>query len=315
MFGESHVSEFSFPKYLCHYTSFSGLSGILSSKSIWLTPLSQMNDYSEYTKGHHSIYRAILPSSVEENKFGTTAYIKEVIYQAIKENASYPIHDYFNTYISCWSECDFSETSNSLDRLSMWRGYTADGNGVAIVFDTSRIAISPIDTSDIRLLKVSYESEDNLKERTISCISSFFKKIERCGLQYSLSNDIASNIVKFICETIALTHKVPEFEEEREWRLVTTRDIVDKLFENNDPAIEGILQPDARPILKLSLDGTSTLIPRSVSLEDILSHVMIGPCAWADMHHKKLAVRQFLRKNGFSNTKVIESGIPYRGRR
>lgn len=310
-----NTSAKKFPDYICHYTSFAGLKGIIESNSIWLTPLSFMNDYSEFMKGHHSIHSQIIPKYIgaidpSENKDFVTA-----LRRAADDFASQAFNEYFNTYISCWSQCEILGDSNSVDALAMWRGYAADGNGVAIVIDVDATGISPKDESDIRLLKVQYEGDEALEKRTFRCLNIFFQLIKSEIILSKTSISELFDCIKSIYQTIALTHKVVEFQEEREWRLIMTSDTAN-ILSGAEKVFKGLLQDrDARPIVKLNLDGQKSIIPKPVFLKDIVSHIMIGPCSWEIMHSRKLAIEHFLRENGFLKTKVLTSKIPYRGRR
>ena len=57
----------------------------------------------------------------------------------------------FNTYVFCMSEHGNDDNDG---RLSMWRGYGANGNGVAIVIDTAQLDL--IDRSPLIVGSVSY---------------------------------------------------------------------------------------------------------------------------------------------------------------
>lgn len=265
--------------------------------------------------GHHLIYRKVLPSLLEGTDRKHYNYKQSIIDKLIFDNGNNQIDEYLNTYISCWSQCEIDEAVNSLDKLSMWRGYAADGNGAAMVFNLEATGINPTEGSEVRLLKVRYESEDDLKKHVIYSINSFFEDISQSGGENSFAESNVIECVKFICDTLALTHKVPAFNEEREWRLVLTPDLLDSILSRPTNVVKGILQHDARSVIELSLDGRSELIPKPVFLRDILSHVMIGPCSWDLKHSRKMAISQFLRENDLSNTRILESKIPYRSRR
>src|SRR6185312_16567078 len=60
-----------------------------------------------------------------------------------------------DTYVFCLSNHDKEDDDG---RLSMWRGYGANGNGAAIVIDMAKINVT--ETSPLIIAKVSYDTSD-----------------------------------------------------------------------------------------------------------------------------------------------------------
>src|SRR5579864_8935512 len=144
---------------LAHYTSIQAFEKILSSCEIWFSNPLFMNDLEEVRFGILQGISLVLNS--------------EKINEACKSKESYErfrhcftsysdtfINEHtLDVYVFCLSAHDIN---NDDGLLSMWRGYGANGNGVAIVFDTEKLA--PIENSPLVLAEVRYAStEDRIK--------------------------------------------------------------------------------------------------------------------------------------------------------
>ena len=64
-----------------------------------------------------------------------------------------------DTYVFCLSEHD-AEDNDGL--LSMWRGYAANGNGAAIVFDTAHL--TPREDTPLIIARVVYASTEDRRK-------------------------------------------------------------------------------------------------------------------------------------------------------
>ena len=90
---------------------------------------------------------AALVSSIQgQENFGLLSNAYQTTFQEFDANYA------LDTYVFCLSEYDYDRKPDGL--LSMWRGYGANGQGAAIVFDTSYISIVP--GSPLIIGKVQY---------------------------------------------------------------------------------------------------------------------------------------------------------------
>ncbi len=193
-------------------------------------------------------------------------------------------------------------------KLSMWRGYGANGHGAALVFNTSFLTILP--DSPLFFGKVKYGTAPERAQR----IEYLFK---RC-IDLATLMAITDQNLEFIGQTmfqVALYHsllsKHPGFAEEEEWRIIYFPDrdtkglMKDRLgYFRRDNTIE----PKLRfPIKPLELEPRQTW-----TFDSILDRIVLGPT-----HASALAIRSAKRmlerldKPSFA-PKIWVSEIPYR---
>ena len=104
------------PSTVYHYTSITGLRGILSSGQLWATNVKYLNDSSEYAYADRlvgEVFDDLKPSELMRK-----------ILTIVTDN---PQSRGFDVYTSCFCE--------SGDLLSQWRAYAGHGTGYAIEFD------------------------------------------------------------------------------------------------------------------------------------------------------------------------------------
>lgn len=171
------------PAVLFHYTTPSGLLGVLETKTLWATHARFLNDAKELDYGL-SLIRDILGS-----------YPPADLVSAVSDHlrASRPAY-----FLACFCAVD--------DLLSQWRAYSRTATGYTLGFDARYL---PAD----HLVEVLYEPaaqeaavrsaiDDHLKQ-----VGEYPEDYRRFSLQAALLR-------------LAIQFKHPTFREEREWRLV-----------------------------------------------------------------------------------------------
>lgn len=263
------------PEYLYHYTSISGLSGIVESRSLWATDISYLNDTQEF--------RYAISLLVEELSKRDLRCKKPIIIDLYKNVLNLPWS------ISIPSICVFS-LSEQADLLSQWRGYCPSGTGYSVGFK-SDLLIPLLGEQGLLLAPCIYERSDQ-KE----LIDSLLTKTEE--LSNSGETDIKKTLESFrvAFNQIAALIKHPKFVEEIEWRIVT-KDVV------------GINRLETRvgkslliPYLNIKIDPPS---PHSFPINKII----VGPSPEQELAMNSLP--NLFAKNGFGS-QITPSEIPYR---
>lgn len=191
------------PKYLYHYSSLSGLLGILNSRSIWASVVSSLNDKNEIVHANDVLEHAL------ENKFFS---------MGIKDNHWFhTIALQIRSIQATVGQCVASLCEEN-DQLSLWRPYAGDGMGASIGFTTdslSKIALN----QGFELKKVIY----NQHSQYAICkayLDDLFEQHNIDGKIESLPKGIMDDMREFVnSKGIFLKH--PSFEDEREWRLIS----------------------------------------------------------------------------------------------
>ena len=199
-----------FPNNLYHYTSATGLIGILSSKSFWLTDLRYMNDMSELQYAQQVIEQCI--SDQTENSLLNDIQ-KEFLGRISRSYSP------FESGASVYS-ASFCENGNL---LSQWRGYRGQGGGYALGFDFFH-AIRLLNKQCV-LRKVVYKSDEQ-KKLVNHAVSNFVDAVGSVTQNAKLDK-VSSTFLRAACQAfsevageIMFCLKHPDFHEEREWRLV-----------------------------------------------------------------------------------------------
>src|SRR5437763_1032921 len=140
---------------LAHYTSIGTLERIAQTGEIWFSNPLYMNDVDELRYGMNLGIHAVRSHAGLREACPPAHYNKlldafDELYSAFDNESA------FDVYVFSCSEHDDEIGDDGL--LSMWRGYGGDGNGVAIVFDLSRLPLP--DDSPLLLRQVRYLSHE-----------------------------------------------------------------------------------------------------------------------------------------------------------
>lgn len=297
---------------LVHYTSFAGLKGILDTEELWFSSASTTNDFQEISRGKSMLER--MSAAEGQPLFDIIKSIRDLnpdVWDALNDNYKCRhFGDLFHTYISCWSECDFAKWTH--DNLTMWRGYAADGNGVAIVIDALKLVSGATMPSEVVMCPVFYESEVEFALRAQAAFKLFREGMLTHRDQIPNNIALTANAFGEICFYLAVTHKHWGFAPEREWRFAWSK--------HRDPSDEG-LRRHLRPALAngdlvekfcLPIRSDPAISQAEISIRDLLQSVMVGPCP--DIVLKRDAVVSLLKSKGLLNAEqlVAFTEIPYR---
>lgn len=276
-----------------HYTSQTGLMGIISSEKIWATNIKFLNDEQEC---QHAIglIKEIVPTSKITSVHPDHAVYKQ--YVSALENDLDLIDDYLTQHVFTFS---FSQET---DLLSQWRGYCSEDNGFCLVFNIEEIfkqikfefdKKEKYELDNVYLIACIYKKED--KEKRIKNVlnkywSRYLSASDETGKK-SIIEDLLLEIRLF-----ASYFKHPSFSEEKEKRIIV------------------ILNYAADSDLKFR-EGRFSLIPY-IELpisKGSINRICIGPTLNKEL--SKRALETFLEKiygSPYKHPEVIYSGTPYR---
>lgn len=224
------------PDVLYHYTSMQGLLGILEYGQIWASDAALLNDSLEGVWSHQVASRSAQDHLADVPEFcefvlpqlGDAASAQPDIWapegQALPDGRQWAaLHRSLRgSLIACFS--------NEGDQLGQWRGYAADGTGVAIGFDLSEASAWSIGGERLHfgapnLLKIEYDHEVQM-----GVFSEYFKNIRelyenhkfrlnenKAAMPYFIAR-LYHDIIQFIEQT-SWEFKSPAYRDEHEWRL------------------------------------------------------------------------------------------------
>jgi len=299
-------NAFDFKKpLLAHYTTVQTLEKILTSNELWFSNPLFMNDLEEVRFGILQ-GNALAMESQEILKACNSAERGQYFRHYFNHYFSrFDMEHLIDTYVFCMSE---HEPSDNDGLLSMWRGYGANGNGAAIVFDTAQI--NALESSPMIIANVAYATTDDRLAWLKKTVSRFAEILERSDIPNDKLHLAAYSLFERI-KLFALFSKHQGFKEEREWRVVymPDRDADKKLASmfNYAIGVRGV-----QPKLRFKILPVEGVTAADLSLTKITDRIILGPSV-----SSPLAVRavhrmfDLLRHPGLK-PKLRASTIPFR---
>ena len=301
---------------LFHYTTASGLLGILNKKEIWSTAFYCVNDESELSTAKDVLtkyfrsktYELIQNADPRVDVFSNSGVdIRHYADEFENRIISYALHS-LNVYITC-----FCKSSNREDflhgLLSQWRGYGLDG-GYAVQFSRSKLLDQvkqfPEAEEFYDFNDVYYSTENPLKEEVIKHADDFVNAYLNFldNLQNSDSNidPISGPIVKLLGGPLEklldfrIYTKSGHFSEEKECRMSN---------------IQHLDKGAGLPVDYFNRGGSIVpyiKTPQKFKLLDCIDWIIVGPSP--RISDRFNSVNQMVRKKGLK-IKVRPSGIPF----
>jgi len=319
---------------LIHYTSASGLAGILSSQSLWATHSSFLNDSQEISLFFERRLGQLLETAVREElasspdlqilpQFARTPReAEETIVKYAREMADAirtTTMKFNEPYIA--SFCT-AKTQRALDDglLSQWRAYGKDG-GYAIVFDAMGLqSLLEVEARDYWYQHVQwgdvhyYQDELQIETRAeeIEEAEQGLKNAIRGFIKHPSSEELEPTFE--IVATLSCLYKHWGFHEEREVRIVAVPP-------NRELVTQGELTSEKRPrktpktfvragcpVPYIELFGRA--LPGEPARKLPITRILVGPHVQKDS--RKRAVEVMLEASDI-NAEVVVSKIPYTG--
>jgi hypothetical protein len=290
---------------LAHYTSIGALEKILASNEIWFSNPLFMNDMEEVRFGVIQGNELVMNSESISQACGAperTQLFKHAFTHYFNEFANNHV---VNTYVFCLSEHD---RNNNDGLLSMWRGYGANGNGVAIVFDTAEMNVIP--ASPLIIANVVYAATDARMAWLQKLLETFGGILSKATIPDDKLHLAAYSLFERI-KLFALFTKHHGFKEESEWRVVYMpwRDSK-KLLE---PMFHYSIGPrGVEPRLKFKVLPIDGLTAADMSLTKIIERIILGPTISSPMAHASIMRMLDVLKHPNLKPKVRASTIPFR---
>ncbi|WP_188348418.1 DUF2971 domain-containing protein [Agrobacterium tumefaciens] len=263
------------PAYLTHYTTVSGLIGILQHDSLWASNVSFLNDRRELMHGLDAT-RQVLEDYSKEHPDLSLSFAKEVIADLAKSKLP-------DIYAACFCRKD--------DLLSQWRGYGGKEQGVSITFRGPQLE-ELFKKRHGTMMEVIYDKErtaaraKNALNKALDNFDDILGPTAKKDKKAKLASAISRLVPRF---------KDDGFAEENEWRFVIqrTNDLRDVQFRERDGVIV--------PYLVVSADVGDNLP---------IQHITVGPGKKQDVTIRSIEI--LLKAKGYSDVSVRPSSVPYR---
>jgi hypothetical protein len=267
---------------LYHYTSLSGLLGIVDTQLLRASDIRYMNDSVEL---RHTL--DLLSSHIRGRiRDGTDQ--PELLTQLL---------DWLSSRVTGGPMLFGASFRANGNLLSQWRGYSVHGKGVSLGFAPRDIR-QCADRQGFQVARCIYDAtvQQSLIERIVDAVETM---ASTPGVD---ARETLFEVIEGRLLSIAAVLKHPSFEEEQEWRIVSP--VIQRLEEHPIHFREGasMLVPYFAFSLRMEADSTMRL-----------EHVYLGPTSNIDQSLNSL--RLYLQRRGVGPRQGISyCQIPYRQR-
>lgn len=292
------------PNVLYHYTTVSGLLGIIQELVLWATDAEFLNDAQELQFGREELRAGLLTAADALYPGAGGAISAEASRATVMRSAAdhldigggpYAGKQHHAAYVACFCE--------SGDLLSQWRGYGSPG-GIALGFKTAylpalhRQEVWEIERRDdppeperhrlevARLVKVRYGA---------AAIAPLVKRVVADVAPHPTGHPGVTGFFKAKSVVIPAlaTIKHDSFVEEKEWRLIAMGSVGEGVVHFRS----GALGPT--PYVRLSFPAAA------------LAEIVVGP--GRDPHLRKQGIERLLAERRIEGVPVRLSAVPFRG--
>jgi hypothetical protein len=277
---------------LYHYTSFTGLLGIVESRALWAGDIRYMNDSAELK------HTADLIRTEITHRIGSGNKNPDLLNQ---------FFDWVTHRITNGHMLFASSFRSNGNLLSQWRGYSRHGKGVSLGFDPDYI-LKCAQQQSFQIGKCIYccKMQAHLISQVIDAVEALAEEHYPDGHDQVKEGDHSYHSIFQMLESdllrIAAILKHPSFAEEEEWRIIS-------------PVITDYVEASV-----LFREGTSMLVPyiefKFIAQDNApiaLDHLFLGPTPNITISMNSLAM--FLSKSSIRPDKGISyCQIPFRAR-
>ena len=292
---------------LAHYTSISTLNAIVQNDEVWLSNPMFMNDVEELRFGMLEGARALQLSDAIRQACTDDERHKTLLSAFNHFYGKFAEEHAFDTYIVCLSK---HHPEDNDGRLSMWRGYGSNGNGAAIVFDTSKLNYN--EASPLILAPVQYASTAQRHEWISKTLDGFAGLVRASDIPTEKLYLAAHALLERI-KFFALFTKHDGFKEEEEWRVAYMPDR-DREGRLRDMFHYAIGPHGVEPKLRFKMGPIEGITTNDFSLSKFIDRILLGPSLSNGL--AITAVRRMLEQNGKLELcdRIRVSSTPYRAR-
>jgi hypothetical protein len=207
-----HGVQAEIPELLFHYTTASGMRGILDSARLWATNYRFLNDASEVAYGAN-LFESLLQERLAKVQ---NDVVSEFLTRTLRTVNSFD--GMFDCYIACFCERD--------DLLNQWRTYAGAGGGYALGLITMEIGrrwgqLERAQNFVLRRVIYDVDQQRNLLSEVIDKTMEVLA-VGTQGASVADANSVIARCCQFVDAEVAaylLSFKHPAFAIEKEWRL------------------------------------------------------------------------------------------------
>jgi hypothetical protein len=266
---------------LYHYTSASGLIGMIQNGKIWATDHRHLNDRKEHRLGLTLLQKELNSRKLDEKD-------RKLFDAIISETQK-------GYFVVSFSEC--------ADLLSQWRAYCPGGNGYALGFSQSNMLFKSARQHNFNLIRCIYDARK--QQQLCKHVIDGFIEIKphlrinppNIDVESTAGAWFTSYQWEFALISVVSSLKHEGFEEEREWRLVS---------QYPDESLYGVSFRAGRfgvtPYFELPIYEKNS--------DSKINEIIIGPTS--NRSASRAALEMFVTKNKLEVEKIRLSRTPLR---
>lgn len=301
-------SENSFPAVrplLAHYTSIAVFEQMMANDEVWFSNPLYMNDLEELRFGMIEGARAFRESTTLREAIHSQDVHARLVFFFDHLFNEFDTKHAFQTYIMCLSLHSPEDTDG---RLSMWRGYGAGGNGVAIVFNTAEFEAN--EASPLIVGPVKYGTSTERLAWINEKVNALAEILEGQDLDDETLFQAAYHWIERL-KLFSLFTKHNGFCEENEWRVVymNERDPNGALSQMHSYAITA---RGAEPKLKLKVRPLEGVFNENLEFDKIVDRIILGPTTSTVLAANTVKRILVQKGKGALAQKIVPSTIPFR---
>jgi hypothetical protein len=293
----SHLGDRVLQEILCHYTSQTGLKGMLNKKAIWASKIHYLNDSKEFALAL-DLARCELTERIKASTSPVDRSRLELLRDTI--DTTYTIKG-VNTCVCCFSELE--------DDLSQWRGYGGGSAGFSVGFtrewftrvkDTLGLSLSPCIYDPEKQQRLVQDEIDKFFATNAGREPDYWDRNRgywnpdkpRTYMASRHAGDDFADRLALIAPLI----KHESFEDEKEWRLVAENVSAHKL--HHRPGRSMLI-----PYYKIPIGDDDKF--------DSIREIVVGPTPHPEL--SVASVKSLAKAAGLVNPDKIETtSIPFR---
>jgi hypothetical protein len=269
-----------------HYTSGSGLIGIIESGSIFATQVSCLNDATEIRYSAKGLREALSALLLTVDSDQPEAGVAKRYIELLQDDDAAPNSAALPYFVTCFSSLE--------DDLSQWRSYGGGENGYAIGVLTKDLFGTP--NSLVGRVNYDRELHGTLAEEVAEATLRLYK--EGLGAGIGDWDNVFLNAWDWALTQLAPLVKDPGFVAEKEVRVIH--------------------QLQDCEVAQLKVRQRKTMMSRHLPMKFPsagqaprfpVSKVIVGPCRHREI--TRISVDTLLRTHGYQGVHVLSSSRPY----
>lgn len=282
-----------------YYTSVDTALRIIGGQSIWMRNARHMNDIADVQHGIAAV-----------DSFFSAKGNRSRLYQVLGTGAGSSIDAFWSNYrsrligevyITCVSEHTRSE--DDYGRLSMWRAYCANPDGVALVLNTAPFYL---ETNELNAYSspVYYGHATDFHDRVNDVLDNIERERQPDWTDREITDHFA---MALLFGAVCLKH--PGFREEQEWRVVHMPNAIQR--RSRLRRLDNVLDPP-QTIFEIPLISDPAVGLTGLSPAELIERIIVGPSSRGLATSAELAAA--LRAQGVADPvgRIVTSGIPLR---